>query len=161
MIMNSDNSSGNITQHVTRRAPAVRRGLQEEEDDGYDDRPTSMSSSRNSAASLTRSSFPFCSSTPSPSSHSADVPTYASFMGMTKPSDGGRNNVLYSNNNIGYTSYKRHSSTASVTSTCSSTTETTATTTTTAYKSTPLPPGFQPGPYDVICARGKQVRTER
>merc|ERR1712146_702455 len=41
----------------------------------------------------------------------------------------------------------------------------TTTTTTTTYtnmtkgKMTPLPPTFQPGPYDVICAKGKDARN--
>lgn len=155
-------SSGSITQSATRRAPAVRRGLQEEGDDDDDDRPTPMSSSQKSATSLWRSSFPF-SSTPSSTrttqSPSPDVPTYASFMDkMTPCSESGDNRCYYG---VDYT--KCHSSSVSVASTCSSTSATTTTTTTTtsqsAYKSAPLPKGFQPGPYDVICARGKQVCT--
>lgn len=120
------------------RASASRRGLQEEDnDDGDDNRPSTLSPRHREQ----RDSFVSTGL----SSTSSSL-TYASIMKPGKASQWDKHSA------------RRWSSTESVASTGSSTSATTQTTASqSTYKSRPLRRDFQPGPYDVICARGKQA----
>ena len=142
----SDLDYTNVKLHP--RASAGRCGLQED-DGNIDDRPFSMASTHGS-----RMTRPL-----------SGISTFADTDVCTQRISHHHNYHHRLHQHHQQQQHNSFSSTASVGSSCSSTSMATSTTTTgvatiaaaatTTYKSTPLPYGFQPGPYDVICARGK------
>ena len=143
----SDLDYTNVKLHP--RASTVRCGLQED-DGNIDDRPLSMASTHGGRTTMPMSG----------------ISTFMNTDASTQQCNYHHNHHHHHHHHHQQQQQHHHnsfSSTASVGSSCSSTSMAMSTIAAppappiaaTAYKSTPLPYGFQPGPYDVICARGK------